>query len=97
MASERALVKRIIAELNSWPHTRAVKVHGSSYGRVGDPDIWGSRFGKMFLLEMKMPGKKPTKIQAVELERWKRTGAVTGWYDNFDEAIARVRAIAPVI
>jgi hypothetical protein len=91
---EKSLVNRVLRELNSWPDTRAVKIHGSMYGRHGDPDIWGCRYGVMFLLEMKLPGKKPTKLQAIELDRWTRAGAVAGWFDTFETAVDRVRSIA---
>jgi hypothetical protein len=93
MASETALVRRVLRELNSWPNTHAVKMHGSPYGVRGRADIWGCRYGRMFLLEMKSPGKKPKKLQAKELERWGRAGAVTGWYDTFEGAIDRIRSI----
>ncbi len=93
MASERSLVNRILRELNSWPKTRAVKIHGSGQGRVGDPDLWGCSYGKMFLLEMKVPGEKPTPAQLSELRKWKRDGARTGWYDDFKEAIELVRKL----
>ena len=93
MASESALVRRVLRELNSWPNTRAVKMHGSPYTRRGQADICGCHYGRMFLLEMKLPGKKPTILQAKELERWERTGAVTGWFDTFEGAIDRVLSI----
>jgi hypothetical protein len=72
-----------------------VKIHGSRYGRVGDPDIWGCAYGKMFLLEIKVPGRKPTRAQLNELRQWQRAGAVTGWFDTFDAAINLVRSLLP--
>lgn len=90
---EANIVRRVLHELNSWPNVRAIKKHGSRYGRVGDPDIWGCAYGRMFLLEMKAPGEKPSKMQEKELAAWKRAGAATGWADNFDDAIKFVRAI----
>jgi hypothetical protein len=93
MPLESALVRRVLRELNSWPETRAIKMHGSVYGRHGDPDIWGCTYGRMFLLELKQPGKKPTPSQLSELRQWQQAGAATGWFDNFDEAIKFVRAI----
>ena len=93
MAKESTLVRKVIDELDSWPNTRAVKIHGSMFGRVGDPDIWGCRHGRMFVLEGKLPGKHPRVIQKIELKRWEKAGATTGWFTTFEEAIEIVRAI----
>jgi hypothetical protein len=90
---EASLVRRVLRTVNSWPQTRAVKMHGSRFGRHGDPDIWGCRYGRMFLLEMKAPGEKPTPSQYSELRKWERAGAATEWADNFDDAVAFVRKI----
>lgn len=90
---EANLVRRVLAELNSWPQTYAVKNHGSPYTRRGEPDISGCRLGQAFLLELKAPGKKPTVLQARALERWAQAGATVGWADNFDEAIEIVRTV----
>ena len=94
MASEAALVRRVLRELNSWPDCRAVKIHGSPYSRRGDPDIWGCRYGVMFLLEAKSPGKHPTALQYKELNRWHQAGAFTGWFTTYEDAIAFVSAIS---
>jgi len=90
---EANLVKRVLAELNSWPRTYAVKNHGSPYTRRGEPDICGCRSGQAFHLEIKAPGKKPTVLQRKALERWAAAGATVGWFDNADGAIALVRSI----
>lgn len=95
VASEAALVRRVLRALNAMPQTRAVKMHGSRYGRVGDPDIWGSSYGQIFLLEMKTPGKKPRKSQLAELAKWRRAGATVGWFDDAEGAIELVRSMAP--
>lgn len=96
MGPEALLVRRILKELNSWPQCRAVKMHGSPYGRRGDPDIWGCRYGKMFLLELKAKGKKATRTQLAQLGAWASVGAQTGCFDEFDKAIACVQAITPI-
>ncbi len=63
MASEASLVRRVLRELNSWERTRAVKMHGSAYTRAGTPDILGCTHGRFFVLEAKVVGKTPSKIQ----------------------------------
>ena len=90
---ETNLTKRVLTELNSWPHTEAIKKHGGPYGKKGEPDIFGCRYGRMFLLEMKAPGKKPTKLQYKRLREWKESGAATGWSDTYEGAIEFVRSI----
>ena len=87
MASEAALVRRILRELNSWPNVRAIKHHGSPYTRKGEPDIYGCVSGLLFLLEIKLPGNKPTVLQYKALRDWKAAGAVTGWFDTYEGAI----------
>jgi len=91
MAAEANLVRRILRELNSWPLTRAVKLHGSSYSRAGAPDIQGCTHGRMFVIEVKSRGKTPTKIQRYELRQWEQAGATVGWADTFEGAIAIAR------
>ncbi len=91
MAAEANLVRRILRELNSWPRTRAVKLHGSAYTRAGSPDIWGCTSGRLFVIEVKALGKTPTKIQHYELRQWEQAGATVGWSDTFEGAIAIAR------
>ena len=90
---EANLTKLVLTELNSWPNTEAMKKHGGMYGKNSEPDIFGCRYGRMFLLEMKAPGKKPTKLQYKRLRAWAEAGAVTGWADNYEDAIRIVRSI----
>ena len=95
MPSEAAIVRRVLAELNSWPKTRAVKMHGSPYSRAGTPDILGCTHGLMFVLEAKSIGKTPSKIQRYELQKWEQAGAVVRWFTSYQDAIDTVRAMVP--
>jgi Holliday junction resolvase len=88
---EKNLTDRVLDELNSWPQTEAIKKHGSMYGKVGDPDIFGCTQGRTFLIEMKRPGETPSKIQRYRLRKWKQAGAIVGWADTFEGAIGIVR------
>jgi len=90
---EANLVRRVLAELNSWPQCQAIKRHGSIYSRAGDPDILGCYRGRMFALEAKAPGKKPSPIQRKRLREWRDAGAVSGRFDSLDHALELVRSI----
>ena len=90
-ARESSLVRRVLRELNSWPQTRAVKMHGSAYTRQGTPDILGCTHGRFFVIELKASGKTPSKIQRYELRQWEQAGATVGWADNFDDAVGIAR------
>ena len=94
MASEKSLVNRVLRELNSWDHTKAIKIHGSLYGRVGTPDILGCTHGRMFTLEAKSIGKSPSKIQHHELRQWELAGATVRWFTSYQDAIDTVRSMA---
>jgi len=93
--SEKRLVNRILHELNSWPQTKALKLHGSIFSETGTADILGCIHGRMFMIEVKAIGKTPSKIQCVRMHQWKAAGAHVGWTDQFDTAIAIARAALP--
>lgn len=54
----------------------------------GWPDILGCLNGRMFAIEVKRPGGKPTALQLAELQSWSRAGALAGiassWQDVED-------------
>ena len=81
---ESELVRKVLAVLNSLPECKAIKVHGSPYARAGTPDIIGCCKGRMFALEVKMAGRKPTKIQERELAAWGAAGAIAGTFYSDD-------------
>jgi len=83
--SEKSIVNSILKYLNSLPQCRAEKTWGGGYGNAGKPDITGCLNGRRFELEVKMPGKKPTKLQEVVLEQWRKAGAITGVVHSVDE------------
>lgn len=74
--SESTLVTAGLRHLNhrgAW----AVKIHGGACGRNGIPDILAAYHGRMLALEFKLPGNKPTRLQAHELQRAAAAGAIT--------------------
>ena len=62
MPREATIVASIVreAELLGW---KAIKIHGGPYQLAGLPDLLCLRCGRAVWLEVKQPGKKPTKIQ----------------------------------
>lgn len=76
MTTERAIVKAILAYLNSLPGCLARKRWGGGMGVAGDPDIDACIRGCSVQLEVKRPGERPTPLQLKRLEEWRRAGAV---------------------
>jgi hypothetical protein len=66
------------------PHCYARGIHSSPFSK-GWPDIMGSIAGATLAIEVKQPGKKPTKLQAEEQEKWRRSLAVTGIATSVDD------------
>lgn len=85
---ESNLTRMILHTLNSIEACEAVKHHGSAYSTVGEPDIYGCIEGRAFLIEVKVPGKKPTKIQNARMRKWKKAGARVGIATTVEEALA---------
>jgi hypothetical protein len=86
MTSERAIVKAILAYLNSLPGCLARKRWGGGMGVAGDPDIDACLRGRSVQLEVKRPGEKPTPLQVKRLEEWRQAGAIVGVVVSVDDA-----------
>lgn len=86
--TEASITRAILKYLNSLPGCRAIKSFGSGR-RAGEPDIYCVYRGRFFALEVKRPGGKPTRLQALTLEKWERAGAVAAVVHS----VAEVRAI----
>lgn len=57
----------------------------SSPGRKGVPDrMFINSNGVVGFLEIKAPGKKPTRLQMREINLLKVRGVLVGWSDNFE-------------
>jgi hypothetical protein len=78
MTSERAIVRSILAYLNSQPGCLARKRWGGGMGVAGDPDIDACLRGRSVQLEVKRPGEKPTPLQLKRLAEWRQAGALVG-------------------
>ena len=86
--SESSVVRRILKALNALPRCRAVKTHGSVYGRRGTPDLDIVYHGQAYKLEAKRPGQEPTPLQRYEMRLWAEAGAITGVVTSPAEALA---------
>jgi len=88
--SESVLVRRIIGAVNKMPGCRAKKIHGSVFGS-GWPDVLAVAKGLAVFLEVKRPGKSMTRLQKLEMEKWRKAGAIVGVVYGVEEAEGMVR------
>ncbi len=91
--AETVLQERIQAALNKLPGCWCFKVHGNQYQMAGVPDIIGCYHGRMFALEVKMPGEEPTPIQQARLRHINAAGGITATVYSVDEALAAVMQV----
>lgn len=71
-------------------------MHGGLFSPAGQPDIIGHCRGVFFAIEVKRPGKKPTKLQFHALGRIISKGGVAIWLDDIESAknlIAYIRTL----
>ena len=88
MAKESSIVASIVREANTlgwW----TMKIHGGPYQLSGVPDLLCIRKGVAVFLEVKQPGKQPTKIQRERMnEIEKKAGSVCAVVTSTKEAKA---------
>lgn len=87
---ESVLTKKILERLNEIEGCRAEKLHGGPYGSQ-KLDLFGAKDGKMFYLEVKVPGNKPTKRQESTIRKWQEVGVLCAWVDSVDQAVELVK------
>ena len=86
---ENVVIKKIKDELESRGVT-VFKYHGTQYGVRGHSDLYGhfrikgTKSFMPFYLEVKVPGKEPSKHQYAFLERIKESGAIAIWADSVE-------------
>lgn len=83
---EKTIVASIMRWLKKQPDCHAEKRHGGMYGSAGRPDITGCVEGRRFEIEVKRPSGKTTKLQEIELAKWKQAGAITGVARSLSDA-----------
>ena len=94
MPRESEITRAILAALNARAGVRAVKLHGSPYGRAGTPDVLAVTRGRAVFLEVKRPGNTPTPLQNHELQQWALAGAAAAVVHSKDEAVAVIDRVA---
>lgn len=83
---EADLSTAIIEKLNKQDGVKCQKIKGTAYGKP-TLDILGSRHGRLFWLEVKQPGEKPTKRQYNTMKDWISVGAVASWTTSVEGAM----------
>ena len=89
MTKESAIVKAILAYLNTLPRCLARKRWGGGMGVAGEPDIDACLGGRSLQLEVKRPGQHPTLLQLKRMEEWRQAGAIVGIVTS----VAEVKAL----
>ena len=89
-AKEGPLNTRVVKWLNSLPQCVAYKRKGGP-ANPGQLDVTGCLKGIRIEIEGKVGINKPTKLQRHYIHKWASAGAITGWYNSFDGAVALVR------
>jgi len=88
--SETRLVKQILKVLREqggwW-----IKTHGGLFQSSGLPDLLGCYRGRFIGIEIKVLGKKPTKIQENIIQKIIKAGGIAGVATSVDEALDVVR------
>ena len=94
MSSQREgeLARAIIQALSARVGGFWCKIHGGPFQKAGLPDIVGCVDGKFFGIEVKMPGKEPTALQARVLEEITDSGGYATWVTRVGQAVSEVEA-----
>ena len=89
---ETRLVNRIIKAINAMPGCKVEKNHGTQFGKP-KLDLTGAVNGKMFQLEVKVHGKKPTARQFHIIKEWQDVGVLAGWCDTTEGALEFIQPL----
>lgn len=86
MAAENRLIKQIKKYVND-REGKIIKIHQTACSESGVPDllIMIPKHGRMYLVETKAPGKKPTPLQAVKIQQINDAGGHAFWIDNIED------------
>ena len=74
---EKQITKKIKSYLNSLEGVFVWKTHGNQFSCPGVPDIIGTFKGRLIAVEVKRPGKVPTKLQQAFIDKLNATGAIS--------------------
>lgn len=86
--TEAEIVKEMVKTLRK-EGAECSKIHGDPYQERGIPDIMGCYKGKMFVIEVKRPGKEKnlSPYQRLKLKKYKEAGAKTGVATTIPQAL----------
>ena len=90
---EQTIVDKIKAYLKTIPNLFFWKEHGGQYGTAGIPDIIVCYKGKFIALECKLPGRKPTLLQAITLRKIMLAGGIAVVVTSLDQAKEIIESI----
>ena len=69
--------KAITAKIRKWLHQRGcytLKIHGSAYMPAGFPDLLVINKGRVYCIEVKVPGKNATPLQEERMRQLREHG-----------------------
>lgn len=89
---QRKIRDRLEAKYGGWWR----KIWGGPFQVGGLPDLFGCVSGIFFALEVKMPGRKPSKLQEAEIEAIQEAGGYSGVVTSPEEACEIVEAALAV-
>ena len=86
------LEKQVEAKVFAWAKKNGVKTYklGGQHNR-GKPDRIFMANGDVLFLELKAPGKKPTKLQKQEIDDLRDHGINADWADTPGSAIELIK------
>jgi len=89
---EKIISNKIIKHINkTYPDAQVSKrLSTGSSNNTGYPDIFGSIMGIRVEIEVKQPGKFPTKLQAHRLKTLKKLNIIAFWADSLESAISQL-------
>ena len=93
-SKETALQKRIqkAVKIKFYP-AWVIKYHGDQMGKAGVPDLLCCVKGLFIPLEVKLPGKKPSKIQLEEIADINKAGGHATYVTSVKQAIQHIRKV----
>lgn len=83
---EQDIVDKIKTYLKDVPNLFFWKEHGGQYGTAGIPDIIVCYKGRFIAFECKLPGRKPTVLQAITLKKIMLAGGIACVVTSLEQA-----------
>ncbi len=83
---EQDIVDKIKTYLKGVPNLFFWKEHGGQYGTAGIPDIIVCYKGRFIAFECKLPGRKPTVLQAITLKKIMLAGGIACVVTSLEQA-----------